>query len=55
MIQGYVVCAGTTPNILLDSTTGGVMHVDFNCLFNKVRFCTNLSYFTNLSVDWVLS
>ena len=23
-------------NILLDSTCGDVVHVDFNCLFNKV-------------------
>ena len=24
-------------NILLDSNTGDVVHVDFNCLFEKVR------------------
>jgi len=38
-IVGYIVGLGDRhgENILLDATTGGVMHVDFNCLFNKVR------------------
>ena len=25
-------------NILFEEGTGGVLHVDFNCLFDKVRF-----------------
>lgn len=27
-------------NILFDSTTGDTVHVDFNCLFEKVRDIT---------------
>lgn len=36
-IVGYIVGLGDRhgENILLDSTTGGCVHVDFNCLFNK--------------------
>ena len=38
-VIGYIVGLGDRhgENILLDSTTGGIMHVDFNCLFNKVE------------------
>ncbi|XP_024085878.1 serine/threonine-protein kinase atr-like isoform X2 [Cimex lectularius] len=36
-IVGYIVGLGDRhgENILLDTTTGEVVHVDFNCLFNK--------------------
>lgn len=35
---GYVLGLGDrhSENILLDATTGAVVHVDFNCLFEKV-------------------
>jgi len=34
---GYVLGLGDrhSENILLDATTGAVVHVDFNCLFEK--------------------
>lgn len=34
---GYILGLGDRhgENILLDSTSGDVVHVDFNCLFNK--------------------
>lgn len=37
-IVGYILGLGDRhgENILLDSTNGGVVHVDFNCLFNRV-------------------
>lgn len=37
-IVGYILGLGDRhgENILLDSTNGGVIHVDFNCLFNRV-------------------
>lgn len=31
-------------NILLDTTCGDVVHVDFNCLFNKVSICLKTLY-----------
>ncbi|XP_050431325.1 serine/threonine-protein kinase ATR [Adelges cooleyi] len=36
-IVGYILGLGDRhgENILLDSTNGGVVHVDFNCLFNR--------------------
>ena len=36
---GYILGLGDRhgENILFDSTTGDCVHVDFNCLFNKVR------------------
>jgi serine/threonine-protein kinase ATR len=30
-------------NILFEEGTGGVIHVDFNCLFDKVRYLFKLS------------
>ena len=35
---GYILGLGDRhgENILLDTTCGDVVHVDFNCLFNKV-------------------
>ena len=35
---GYVLGLGDrhSENILLDATTGAIVHVDFNCLFEKV-------------------
>lgn len=30
-------------NILFDSLTGECVHVDFNCLFNKVRWMRNVT------------
>ena len=35
---GYILGLGDRhgENILLDSTNGDIVHVDFNCLFNKV-------------------
>ena len=37
---GYVLGLGDRhgENILFDSTTGDCIHVDFNCLFNRVSF-----------------
>ena len=37
-IVGYIMGLGDRhgENILLDASTGEVVHVDFNCLFNKV-------------------
>jgi hypothetical protein len=32
-------------NILFDSTNGDCVHVDFNCLFNKVYICTVKSFY----------
>lgn len=39
-ITGYILGLGDRhgENILLDSTCGDVVHVDFNCLFNKGTF-----------------
>lgn len=36
---GYILGLGDRhgENILFDSLTGDCVHVDFNCLFNKVR------------------
>lgn len=36
-IAGYILGLGDRhgENILLDATCGDVVHVDFNCLFNK--------------------
>lgn len=38
-IVGYIVGLGDRhgENILIDRTNGDVLHVDFNCLFNKVH------------------
>jgi len=37
---GYVLGLGDrhAENILLDATSGAAVHVDFNCLFEKVRY-----------------
>jgi len=37
---GYILGVGDRhgENILLDQKCGDVVHVDFNCLFNKVSF-----------------
>lgn len=42
-IVGYILGLGDRhgENILLDSTNGGVVHVDFNCLFNRVYHYTH--------------
>lgn len=39
---GYILGLGDRhgENILFDSLTGECVHVDFNCLFNKVRSAT---------------
>ena len=39
---GYILGLGDRhgENILLDSTNGDLVHVDFDCLFNKVHFET---------------
>ena len=39
---GYILGLGDRhgENILFDSTNGDCVHVDFNCLFNKVYICT---------------
>lgn len=36
---GYILGLGDRhgENILFDSTTGDTVHVDFNCLFNRVK------------------
>ena len=50
-VVGYIVGLGDRhgENILMDSTTGGIMHVDFNCLFNKVCMRYRLSIVEFLS------
>ena len=42
-MTGYILGLGDRhgENILLDSTSGDVVHVDFNCLFNKVNKSEN--------------
>lgn len=37
-VVGYILGLGDRhgENILIDSTVGDCLHVDFNCLFNKV-------------------
>lgn len=35
-------------NILLDSNTGDVVHVDFNCLFEKVSYVHNCRSFFDI-------
>lgn len=42
---GYILGLGDRhgENILFDSFTGECVHVDFNCLFNKVCLCLPLS------------
>lgn len=44
-ITGYILGLGDRhgENILFDSNTGDCVHVDFNCLFNKVKM--SFSYF----------
>jgi len=41
---GYILGLGDRhgENILFDSFTGECVHVDFNCLFNKVYLCPSL-------------
>ena len=38
---GYILGLGDRhgENILFDSTSGDCIHVDFNCLFNRVGCC----------------
>ena len=40
---GYVLGLGDRhgENILFDSTNGDTVHVDFNCLFNRVGACSD--------------
>ena len=40
---GYILGLGDRhgENILFDSTNGDCVHVDFNCLFNRVWFANN--------------
>ena len=44
---GYILGLGDRhgENILFDSTNGDCVHVDFNCLFNKVYICTVKSFY----------
>ena len=37
-------------NVLYDSTTGDSVHVDFDCLFNKVSFLSNLRAIVDIVV-----
>ena len=41
---GYILGLGDRhgENILFDSTNGDCVHVDFNCLFNRVWFVNNV-------------
>lgn len=41
---GYILGLGDRhgENILFDSESGDTVHVDFNCLFNKVTFLIQL-------------
>jgi phosphatidylinositol kinase/protein kinase (PI-3 family) len=43
-IVGYILGLGDRhgENILFDSTNGDCVHVDFNCLFNKVGIVRHL-------------
>lgn len=45
-VVGYILGLGDRhgENILLDCTSGDVVHVDFNCLFNKVATCFEVSF-----------
>ena len=49
-IVGYIVGLGDRhgENILIDSTNGDSVHVDFSCLFNRVSFhlCTSSPHST---------
>ena len=47
-VVGYILGLGDRhgENILLDSTTGDCVHVDFNCLFNKVAIIISSSLFS---------
>jgi len=47
-IVGYILGLGDRhgENILFDSTNGDCVHVDFNCLFNRVIFILLISYVT---------
>ena len=54
-IVGYIVGLGDRhgENILIDSTNGDSVHVDFSCLFNRVSFpsvslCTSSPHSTQL-------
>ena len=46
-IVGYILGLGDRhgENILFDSTNGDCVHVDFNCLFNRVWCALNTSHF----------
>ena len=48
---GYVLGLGDrhSENILLDATTGAAVHVDFNCLFEKV-LCHKTRAYTRVKV-----
>lgn len=53
---GYILGLGDRhgENILFDSTTGDTVHVDFNCLFNRVKtffLSTLLWLFWNICVQ----
>ena len=43
-VVGYVLGLGDRhgENILFDSTSGDTVHVDFNCLFNRVRMSAEI-------------
>ncbi len=54
---GYILGLGDRhgENILYCSTSGDCVHVDFNCLFNKVRQCKiQMSLFKNWSLKKIL-
>lgn len=58
---GYVLGLGDRhgENILFDSFTGECVHVDFNCLFNKVcdlvvcLNCKNMNELSDLTIHYV--
>ena len=49
-IVGYILGLGDRhgENILFDSTSGDCVHVDFNCLFNRVSLACCFSYSSSL-------
>ena len=49
---GYILGLGDRhgENVLYDSTTGDSVHVDFDCLFNKVSFLSNLRAIVDIVV-----
>ena len=52
---GYILGLGDRhgENILFDSTNGDCVHVDFNCLFNRVGFALCI-IMHDCMIDWFL-